>query len=187
MKNAVRIILIITLVHLFGCGSGKNKNSIQASGNIESTNVILSAKVGGQIVKLYFTEGDKVKKGDTLLVIDSESLRIQLQQAAAAREFAEAQLQLLKKGARKEDIQQAEAMLKQSEINLDQAKRDKQRMDQLHGAKTISEKQYEDALDRYNVMRQQYKSAKENYDKLKFCQARGNQTSRSKSRSGYSK
>lgn len=166
MKKVMITLLPVVLLMLGGCGAGNDKTEIEASGNIEATNVVVSAKVGGQIEKLNFIEGDKVSAGDTLLVIDSEASRILLQQAAAARELAEAQLQLLKNGARKEDIQSAQAMLKQSQINLDQAKRDKIRMDQLFNAKTISEKQHEDAVDRYNLMQQQYNSARENYDKL---------------------
>jgi HlyD family secretion protein len=166
MKKVMLIFLPVLLAIIAGCGNGNESNKIEASGNIEATNVVVSAKVGGQIEKLNFIEGDKVKSGDTLLVIDSEALRIQLQQAVAARELAEAQLQLLRNGARKEDIQSAEAMKEQAKIGLDQAKKDKERMDQLFAAKTISEKQHEDAVNRYNTMQQQYKSARENYDKL---------------------
>lgn len=166
MKTLKMVLITAVLLLIYGCGGGNNKNSIEASGNIEATNVVVSSKVGGQIEKLNFIEGDRVNRGDTLLVIDSESSRIQLQQAVAARELADAQLQLLRNGARKEDIQSAKAGLIQAEISLEQAKRDKERMDQLYKSKTISEKQHEDATNRYFTMQQQYKSAKENYDKL---------------------
>jgi len=166
MKKVMLIFLPVLLAIIAGCGNGNDSNKIEASGNIEATNVVVSAKVGGQIEKLNFIEGDKVRTNDTLLVIDSEALQIQLKQAEAARELAGAQLQLLRNGARKEDIQSAEAMKEQAKISLDQAKKDKERMDQLYVAKTISEKQHEDAVNRYNSMQQQYKSARENYDKL---------------------
>lgn len=167
MKKLMMIILPAFLFLFAGCGNGNDNNKIEASGNIEATDVVVSAKVGGQIEKLNFIEGQRVNKNDTLLIIDSESSKLQLQQAEAAESLAEAQLQLLKNGARKEDILQAEANLKQAEISLAQAKRDKERMDKLYAAKTISQKQYEDATDRYNLMEQQYKAAKENYTKLK--------------------
>jgi len=166
MEKVMLIFLPVLLAIIAGCGNGNDSNKIEASGNIEATNVVVSAKVGGQIEKLNFIEGDKVRTNDTLLVIDSEALQIQLKQAEAARELAGAQLQLLRNGARKEDIQSAEAMKEQAKISLDQAKKDKERMDQLYVAKTISEKQHEDAVNRYNSMQQQYKSARENYDKL---------------------
>ena len=166
MKKVMLIFLPVLLAIITGCGNGNDSNKIEASGNIEATNVVVSAKVGGQIEKLNFIEGDKVRTNDTLLVIDSEALQIQLKQAEAARELAGAQLQLLRNGARKEDIQSAEAMKEQAKISLDQAKKDKERMDQLYVAKTISEKQHEDAVNRYSSMQQQYKSARENYDKL---------------------
>ncbi len=167
MKNAGKILAFVMLIQFFGCSGGSNKNSIQASGNIEATNVIVSAKVGGQIEKLNFIEGDYVKKGDTLLVLDSESFKIQLQQAEANRKLAEAQLQLLRNGARKEDIMQAEALLRQAEINLEQAKKDKERIVKLYSEKSVTQKQYEDTISKFDLMEQQHKSAKENYDKLK--------------------
>ncbi|MGA7836654.1 MAG: efflux RND transporter periplasmic adaptor subunit [Ignavibacteriaceae bacterium] len=166
MKKVMLIFPPVLLAIIAGCGNGNDSNKIEASGNIEATKVVVSAKVGGQIEKLNFIEGDKVRTNDTLLVIDSEALQIQLKQAEAARELAGAQLQLLRNGARKEDIQSAEAMKEQAKISLDQAKKDKERMDQLYVAKTISEKQHEDAVNRYSSMQQQYKSARENYDKL---------------------
>jgi len=154
-------LLIIT-----GCGNGDDKNKIEASGNIEATNVVVSAKVGGQIEKLNFIEGDKVQKNDTLIIIDSESLHIQLQQAQAVRELAEAQMQLLRNGARKEDISQAESALKQAKINYEQAVRDKERTDKLYEAKTISQKQFEDVTTRFDIAQQQLNSAKNNYEKI---------------------
>ena len=87
-------------------------------------------------------------------------------QAEANVDFAEAQLKLLKKGAREEDIKQAEEMLKQAEINFDQAKKDKERMTNLFESKSITKKQLEDATARYDVTLAQLNSAKENYKKI---------------------
>ncbi|MFH2133317.1 MAG: efflux RND transporter periplasmic adaptor subunit [bacterium] len=166
MRASRLLAFLAILLAIYSCDKGSVKNAIEASGNIEATDVVVSAKVGGQIVKLSFTEGDKVKQGDTLLVIDSETLRIQHQLATAERHLAEAQLQLLKNGARKEDIRQGEAVRKQAEINLKQAKRDKERIDQMYAKKIATQKDFEDARDRYAVMLQQYRAANENYDKL---------------------
>ncbi|MCD6460204.1 efflux RND transporter periplasmic adaptor subunit [bacterium] len=43
----------------------------------------VSARVGGTIKKVFFMEGDHVKKDDTLLIIDDELLRIDVDEAAA--------------------------------------------------------------------------------------------------------
>ena len=185
MKKAGIFIVILLMLQFLGCGNGKNKNTIEASGDIEATDVVVSAKVGGQIEKLNFVEGDKIKMGDTLLVLDSEASRIQLEGAVAAKKLAEAQLQLLKNGARKEDIKQAEAALNSAKANYELAKSDKERFDKLFETKTISETQHENYVNRYLVSLQQYNAAKENYEKMnhfarpeeiKQAEARLNQT-----------
>ena len=85
MNKLVTLIVMLLIFQLIGCGNGNDKNSIEASGDIEATDVIVGAKVGGQIEKLNFIEGQKVKKGDTLLVLDSETSRIHLEGAIASR------------------------------------------------------------------------------------------------------
>ena len=166
MKKAGIFIVILLMLQFLGCGNGNSKNIIEASGDIEATDVVVSAKVGGQIEKLNFIEGDKVKMGDTLLVLDSEASRIQLEGTIAARQLAEAQLQLLRNGARKEDIKQAEAALNSAKANYELAKNDNERYDKLYETKTVSETQHENYVNRYLVSLQQYNAAKENYEKM---------------------
>ena len=166
MNKLVTLIVMLLIFQLIGCGNGNDKNSIEASGDIEATDVIVGAKVGGQIEKLNFIEGQKVKKGDTLLVLDSETSRIHLEGAIASRKLTEAQLQLLRNGARKEDIKQAEAALNSAKANYELAKSDKERFDKLFETKTISETQHENYVNRYLVALQQYNAAKENYEKM---------------------
>lgn len=100
-------------------------------------------------------------------MLDSESSRIQLKGAEAARKLAFAQLELLKNGARKEDILQAEALLNQARANYELAKYDKERGDKLFESKTIPQKQYQDYENRYKVAFSQFNSAKENYEKMR--------------------
>ena len=162
-------ILLIFLAGIFitGCGSNGNINSIEASGNIESINVIVSSKVNGEIEKILYDEGQFENTGDTVMISDHETLQLQLDQAQAGVEAAGAQLKLLRVGARKEDIKQAEEAVKQAEINFNLAKKDKERMENLHQAKSVSQNQYDNAVAKYELTQAQLKSAKENLTKLK--------------------
>lgn len=166
MKVKLFYVLFPALV-LWGCSNGKDPNKIEASGTIEATNVTISSKVSGQIQKIDKDEGQNVKSGDTLLTIDHEMLDIQLNQALAGREFSEAQYKLLKQGARSEDISLAEENLKQAQVNFDQARTDKDRMNNLYQSKSITKKQLEDALSRFELTQAQLNSAKENLKKMK--------------------
>jgi len=158
---------IVLFLFLFAAGCNSDfKNKIEASGTIESTNVTVSSKVRGVIKHKLFTEGEKVEKGDTLYIIDTDELNIQLQRSEAAVQMADAQLRLLIKGARKEDVFQAKSLLTQAEVNFNKVKKDKERIGRLYKANTVSEKQYDDITAAYKVALAKYKSAKENFLKV---------------------
>lgn len=167
MKTKFLIGIVSLGFFVYGCGNGNDKNTIDASGTIEATNVTVSSKVAGQVQKIYKDEGDNVKAGDTLLTVDHDLLSIQLDQAVAGKDIADAQLRLLKKGARSEDISQAEENLRQAQINLDMAQRDKDRMTRLYESKSITKKQYEDALAKYQLTEAQHNAAQDNLKKMK--------------------
>ena len=167
MKVIMWVMLAAVIFFQIGCGNGSEKNKIEASGTIEATNVTVSAKVTGQIQKLFFNEGDKINSGDTLITIDHDLTAIQLQESEAAVEGAKAQLDLLIQGARAEDIKQADDALNQAKANFDYAEHTKERNEKLFAANSITKQQWDDFLNKYDVANAQYNSAKENLKKMK--------------------
>lgn len=167
MKTIKIAVIFVSILLIAGCSNNSNDTFIEATGTIESTNVIVSSRTAGDVKAILFDEGSRVNAGDTILIIDREALDYQLEQALAAEQIAQAQLDLMLKGARSEDIKQAEEMMKQSEINFNSAKADFERYKQLWESKSISKKQFEDMTARYEVTLAQYNSAKENYQKVK--------------------
>jgi len=165
---STRVLLALMLVTVVsGCGKNGESNSISASGTIESVNVTISSKTSGTINKINFKEGDRVKKGDLLVEISHDLLDIQLRQSEAGVDLANAQLKLLRSGARKEDIRQSEDLMKQAKINLDLAKLDRDRADELYKQDATTRKLYDDAKGRYDLALTQYNSTKENLSKVK--------------------
>src|SRR5690606_37468839 len=157
----------VILLFIQACGDDENTNKMTASGSIESKDVTLSAKVAGEIKEILIDEGERVVEGDTVMIIDSELLSYQLQQALAGVKIAEAQLNLLKTGAREEDIAQAEQFLKQAEINYNSAQKDQERVERLYKEGSVTQKQFDDANARAEALYAQLISAKENLNKLK--------------------
>lgn len=167
MKTIKIISSLFLLATIYACSGSEKENSIEATGTIESTNVVLSSKSAGEIKLINADEGKKVEAGDTILAIDHEALELQLEQALAAKQIAEAQLILMLKGARIEDIKQAEEMMKQGEANFLVAKSDFERYSILWENKSITKKQHEDMNARYQIALAQFNASRENYDKVK--------------------
>jgi HlyD family secretion protein len=158
MKRKITALGLVVLAGL-ACSNGRDKNVISASGTIETVEVNVASKVAGQVLSLSYKEGARVAPGDLLAVIDHASLDIQLRQAEAGVRLAEAQLALLVKGARSEDIRQTEAALKQAEVALKIAADDAARMRELFKTGSVTSKQRDDAEARLTVSSAQQISA----------------------------
>lgn len=96
-KNVVILflfsLLIITctiLGHNYYINKLKNKNVIKLYGNIDIRQVNLSFRVGGRIKNLIAEEGDKVKKGQLLAVLEDDQISNKLKQAEAQIKIVEA-------------------------------------------------------------------------------------------------
>ncbi|MDY6973642.1 MAG: biotin/lipoyl-binding protein, partial [Thermodesulfobacteriota bacterium] len=85
-KVRLRRLLFFIILFFFLCGVGaayysttregrSKKGILGLHGWVEGTEVSLSAKVKGQIIKLNVEEGSEVEKGDLVAQIDSEQIR----------------------------------------------------------------------------------------------------------------
>jgi len=167
MKRTKLIVAISLLFVLSSCGNGDNDSFIEESGNIETTNIILSSQASGQIEEVYFDEGDEVKEGDTLLIIDHELQLIKLKQAIAGKNAAKAKLDLAISGARTEDILVSEEQFKQAKLNFELSKADFNRMKNLFDEQAITQKQFDDVETKFNIAESQLNSAKGNLKKIR--------------------
>ena len=168
MNKTLAILLCTSF--LLDC-SGGDGASISASGTIEATEITLSAQAGGQVKRIVADEGEIVRIGDTLLVIDNTDWVYQLQQMRGGYEMAEAQFRLALKGAREEDVVQSEANYKNAEDDV-------KRMEELFRSKSISEKQLDDARTRFTVSQQIWEKTKRGsrQEEIDAARARRDQT-----------
>ena len=166
MKKLIFCMTPLLAILIASC-DGSNNNRIDASGNIEATNIVVSSQVSGKVIQILKDEGNQVNKGDTVIIIDPETYKLKLDDALASKEYVQAQYKLLKEGARSEDIKQAEDNLKQAKVSFDLAVKDKERMDNLYESQSITKKQHDDAVANYEIASARLNSAKENLEKVK--------------------
>ena len=80
---------------------------IQVIGNVEAyANIMVKARVNGQLIAVHFREGDFVKKGDRLFSLDPRPFEAQLNQAEANLARDEAQLNLAQANLNRDLAQQ---------------------------------------------------------------------------------
>jgi HlyD family secretion protein len=100
----------MAVVHrVFGIKEQNATGEIRVSGNIETTEVQIAFKIPGRVVKRFFDEGDMVQQGAVVALLDTSDLEATVAQRRAALQTAQAALDELKAGSRKEDIAAARA------------------------------------------------------------------------------
>ena len=143
---------------------GEIKSFLTVSGLIEPKEIVrVFAKSIGQAKEVLVQEGARVKKDDILMRLDDEQIRLQVAQAKANLDVAEASLERIRAGARPQEINQAEAAVRQAKINLDSADENYQKMKKLFSEGAISEQQLDQAKNHFEIAQAQYEVASESY------------------------
>jgi HlyD family secretion protein len=120
---AVIIILVVVagiLVWRFVFSGPKvPENVVVVSGRIEGDDSSIGPKTSGRIAEVRFREGDSVKAGDIIAVLDDQQLRDREQQARSALSVSEA-----KERAARSQLAALQEQLGQSELQTGQAHTD---------------------------------------------------------------
>lgn len=136
---------------------------IEVSGIIEAVKTDIKAQAQGEVKQIFVQEGQRVRKGDRLCLLDDEKLRIQLRQVKAGQDAAQAKLKLAIRGTKKEMIAVAKNQTEIAVKQLELAQKDAERMAKLFGQGAVSQSQKERADLALKAAQEQHKSAQENY------------------------
>lgn len=167
MSAMARLILIVVATAwLAACGADDETVARRATGYVEATEVRVSARVPGRVTEVLVTEGQRIDAGEPVATLSAAEIELALRRAAAERAQADAQLRLLQRGARAEDIQQAEAQLaaaqsdqRAAEAEWSAASGDEARFEQLLARRAGSQKQRDDAVARRALAEARVKAA----------------------------
>jgi len=166
MKKILRAI--ITLAVLVAAGAvviyfkqEKNSAPFTLFGNVDIREVDLGFRVSGKLLHMRFEEGDSVKKGDILALLDDEPYRNQLAVAAARVAQAEAQLQKFESGSRPQEILVAQAKVEEAEAVYNNALREYNRQKALLSTNATSRKSLDLARASHDEAQARLHSARE--------------------------
>ena len=156
-------VVVIIIVALIGfLALDREPNVIQ--GQVEVTEYRVSSKVPGRILELRVKEGDFVKVGDTLAVLDAPEVRAKMEQARSAENAAAALELKAQNGARKEQIQGAFSVLQQAKAGYEIAEKSYNRIQRLFDEGVVSAQKRDEVYANYKAMEAQMKAAQSQYD-----------------------
>jgi multidrug efflux pump subunit AcrA (membrane-fusion protein) len=115
-------------------------NRVAGSGLVEPVTEIVNVgtPLAGVVERVEVQEGDQVKAGQPLFVIDQRMLRTQLQSAQARQEVARRKLAQLESLPRAEDLARAEAVVEQRKAAMQDAQSRLDRLNQIADPTAIS-------------------------------------------------
>jgi HlyD family secretion protein len=163
---SVRVLTLITLACLLGVGIGRFQSvpseyeaDLLLQGNVDVRQVNLSFKVPGRIESLTVDEGDQVKAGQVLAVLDADYFEDDLRLARASLDQAKANLERLKNGSRPEEIEVARALEGERLATKKRAEQDFRRTERLITTGAQSRQDFDQAQAAYLETDARLKSA----------------------------
>ncbi len=133
-------------------------------GNVDIREVTLGFRVGGRVERMMFDEGDRVKAGGLLAVLDKETFEEELALREAQVSEARAKLAKLEAGSRPQEIERARADVEAGEAALENARARYGRQETLVRKDFASEAAFDNAVEQLEQARARLRSARQTLD-----------------------
>lgn len=137
VKRLPRLAIVGGLVVLVALGAwwwahDRGDDELVLYGNVDVRQVSLAFNTSERVAEMRAQEGDQVRQGEVLAVLDTSTLALRIAQAQAQLEAQDSALRRLEAGNRPEEIAQARANLAAAEAGALEAR------DQLQRLRTVS-------------------------------------------------
>lgn len=162
MKKSIAILFVL-LVSFFqiGCNSKKEntEEQLQFQGKIERDQISVVSKIPGKVQQILVNEGEEVKQGQTLFILEIPEVDAKKSQAEGAVNSAQAQYQMAKKGATENQLKQLRAKVAGLKEQLDFAEKSNQRLKNMLRDSLVSQQSYDEVYAKYQGAKNQYLAA----------------------------
>lgn len=162
LAAALTLVGIIVITIVVGLSLPEHPDIIQ--GQAETTDYRLSSKVPARVCEIRVQEGDYVRRGDTLVILEAPEIRAKLSQAEAAYSAAQAQEQKTQNGTRQEQVQQAYEMWQKARAAMEVAEKTYHRINRLFENGVMAEQKRDEAQAQYEAMVATERAARSQYD-----------------------
>ena len=154
---------VVVIVGVIGFFAFSRKPEV-IQGQVEVSEYRVSSKVPGRILEIRVKEGDFVKVGDTLAILDAPEVRAKMEQAQSAQDAASAIELKAQNGAREEQIRGAYNVLQQAKAGVEIAEKSYKRIQRLFDEGVVSEQKRDEVYAQYKAMEAQMQAAQSQYD-----------------------
>ncbi len=154
------VVAVVAVAGLYAFST--NRETIQGQADVDEYRV--ASKVPGRILEIKVTEGQHVKAGDTLALIEAPEIAAKLSQAEAAEAAASAQNRKAEKGARQEQVQAAYEMWQKARAGVDIAEKSYARVKRLYDQGVMTAQKLDEATAQRDAAMATEKAAKSQYD-----------------------
>src|SRR5262249_4837155 len=117
---------------------------IAAPGRVEpvSEEILISPEISGRLAQVFVDEGARVRKGDTLAIIENAEYRARVASAEAAVQQRQAELERLMNGARPQELEQAHIAVAATQTVVENARAEMERRKTLLARGAVSQEEF---------------------------------------------
>lgn len=143
-----KLLVFIGICTISSC-SNKSEVAKSIQGKIERDEIAVVGKLAGRIDKILVNEGDFVKKGDTLAILDIPEVAAKKAQAQGAVKSAEAQYEMSVHGATSNQLKQLNAKKAALTEQYQFAKKSLNRLEAMVKDSLVPQQQYDEVFAKY--------------------------------------
>ena len=121
----------------------------------------INARVGGFIKEVRFEDYQRVHKGDTLVIIEDSEFRLALAQAEAGLRGSRSSSGAVSAGmtTTQSNMRAASASIEESRVQMENARKDFERHEQLLAKNAVTRQQYDNAKAQFDAAKARYEAA----------------------------
>ena len=112
------LLLVAAIWGLYRSWNNAERDELVIYGNVDIRQVDLGFRVTGRIQEMRFEEGDQVKKGQVIAVLDKDTFEADVRTAIGQMQAQEANLTKMERGSRPEEIDRARAAAHEREVRF---------------------------------------------------------------------
>ena len=157
------IILAATVIISLAGMLLMSRQPLVLQGQVEATEIRISGKLPGRVDSFLVQEGDWVKAGDTLVVINSPTIEAKYRQVNALEQVAQEQNKKIDAGTRRQIVATARQLWNKTQSDLALAKTTYQRIVTLYKDSVVTSQRRDEVEAMYKAAQAAERAAYEQY------------------------